>query len=59
MSWMRFPPDGMRGLALSTRGAGQSSVGAADVHRLNAMPVGIYQIESPAAVSQCRCDGRP
>ena len=51
VSWMRFPPDGLRGLALSTRGAGQSSVAHADVHRLNAMPVGIYQIESPAAVS--------
>jgi len=51
VSWMRFPPDGLRGLALSTRGAGQSSVTHADVHRLNALPVGIYQIESPAAVS--------
>jgi 4-hydroxy-2-oxoheptanedioate aldolase len=51
VSWMRFPPDGMRGLALSTRGAGQGSVAHADVHRLNALPVGIFQIESPAAVS--------
>ena len=51
VSWMRFPPDGMRGLALSTRGAGQSSVAHADVHKLNALPVGIFQIESPAAVA--------
>jgi 4-hydroxy-2-oxoheptanedioate aldolase len=51
VSWMRFPPDGMRGLALSTRGAGQSSVAHADVHRLNALPIGIFQIESPTAVA--------
>ena len=51
VSWMRFPPDGIRGLALSTRGAGQSSVAHADVHRLNALPLGIFQIESPTAVA--------
>jgi 2-keto-3-deoxy-L-rhamnonate aldolase RhmA len=51
VSWMRFPPDGIRGLALSTRGAGQSSVAHGDVHRLNAMPLGIFQVESPVAVA--------
>jgi 2-dehydro-3-deoxyglucarate aldolase/4-hydroxy-2-oxoheptanedioate aldolase len=50
MSWMRYPPDGIRGLALSTRGAGQSSVAHADVQRLNALPLGIVQVESPIAV---------
>jgi 2-dehydro-3-deoxyglucarate aldolase/4-hydroxy-2-oxoheptanedioate aldolase len=50
MSWMRYPPDGIRGLALSTRGAGQSSVAHADVQRLNALPLGIVQVESPLAV---------
>jgi 2-keto-3-deoxy-L-rhamnonate aldolase RhmA len=51
VSWMRFPPDGIRGLALSTRGAGQSSVAHADVYKLNALPIGIFQIESPVAVA--------
>lgn len=51
MSWMRFPPDGIRGLALSTRGAGMSEVSHADVHRLNARPLGIFQVESPVAVA--------
>jgi 2-dehydro-3-deoxyglucarate aldolase/4-hydroxy-2-oxoheptanedioate aldolase len=51
VSWFRFPPGGVRGLALSTRGAGQGSVAHADVHRLNALPLGIFQIESPTAVA--------
>jgi 4-hydroxy-2-oxoheptanedioate aldolase len=51
VSWMRFPPDGGRGLALSTRGAGQSSVAHADVQKLNALPLGIIQVESPLAVA--------
>jgi 2-keto-3-deoxy-L-rhamnonate aldolase RhmA len=48
---MRFPPQGVRGLALSTRGAGMGEVEHADVSRLNALPLGIVQIESPAAVA--------
>jgi 4-hydroxy-2-oxoheptanedioate aldolase len=51
VSWMRFPPDGVRGLALSTRGAGQSSVAHVDVHKLNALALGIFQVESPIAVA--------
>jgi 2-keto-3-deoxy-L-rhamnonate aldolase RhmA len=51
MSWLRFPPDGIRGLALSTRGAGMSDVAHADVHRLNARPLGVFQVESPIAVA--------
>ena len=51
VSWMRFPPDGVRGLALSTRGAGMSSVAHADVQRLNALPLGVFQVESPIAVA--------
>jgi 2-dehydro-3-deoxyglucarate aldolase/4-hydroxy-2-oxoheptanedioate aldolase len=50
VSWMRFPPDGIRGLATSTRGAGQGSVAHADIHRLNALLLGVFQIESPTAV---------
>ena len=51
MSWMRFPPDGIRGIALSTRGAGMSEVAHADVHRHNARPLGVFQVESPVAVA--------
>jgi 2-keto-3-deoxy-L-rhamnonate aldolase RhmA len=51
MSWLRFPPDGIRGIALSTRGAGMSEVAHADVHRLNVRPLGVFQVESPIAVA--------
>ena len=51
VSWFRFPPEGIRGLALSTRGAGQGAVSHADVHRLNELPLGIFQVESPTAVA--------
>ena len=51
VNWMRFPPDGIRGLALSTRGAGQGSVAHADVYKLNALRLGIFQVESAAAVA--------
>ena len=51
MTWMRFPPAGIRGLALSTRGAGKGEVAHADVHRLNERVLGVFQIESPLAVA--------
>jgi 4-hydroxy-2-oxoheptanedioate aldolase len=50
ISFMRFPPDGVRGLALSTRGAGLAERGHADVRGINEHLVGIIQIESPSAV---------
>ncbi len=50
ISFMRFPPDGVRGLALSTRGAGLGERGHADVRGINELIVGIIQIESPSAV---------
>jgi 4-hydroxy-2-oxoheptanedioate aldolase len=50
ISFMRFPPDGVRGLALSTRGAGLGERGHADVAGINRQIVGIIQIESPSAV---------
>ena len=52
LSWMRFPPDGIRGLALSTRGAGKGEVAHADVHRLNDSILGVFQVESPVAVAK-------
>ena len=50
ISFMRYPPDGTRGLALSTRGAGLGELGHADVQRINQHVVGIIQVESPSAV---------
>ena len=50
ISFMRFPPDGARGLALSTRGAGLGERTHADVRGINEHIVGIIQIESPSAV---------
>ena len=47
---MRYPPDGGRGLALSTRGAGLGELGHADVRAINQRIVGIIQVESPSAV---------
>ncbi len=50
VSFMRYPPDGTRGLALSTRGAGLSEVGHGEVGAVNRQILGIIQIESPSAV---------
>jgi 2-keto-3-deoxy-L-rhamnonate aldolase RhmA len=51
IDWMRFPPDGIRGVALPARGAGMGEVAHRDVGRLNARPLGIFQVESPLAVA--------
>jgi 2-keto-3-deoxy-L-rhamnonate aldolase RhmA len=50
ISFMRYPPDGTRGLALSTRGAGLGELGHPDVAAINDRIVGIIQVESPSAV---------
>jgi 4-hydroxy-2-oxoheptanedioate aldolase len=50
VSWMHYPPDGSRGLALSTRGAGLGELGHADVQAINRRILGIIQVESPSAV---------
>jgi 2-keto-3-deoxy-L-rhamnonate aldolase RhmA len=50
ISFMRYPPDGTRGLALSTRGAGLGELSHTDVRAVNRRIVGIIQIESPSAV---------
>ena len=46
VSFLRDPPDGIRGVATRVRGAGLGVVPPADVHRLNERVVGIIQIES-------------
>jgi 2-keto-3-deoxy-L-rhamnonate aldolase RhmA len=50
VSYLRWPPEGARGLALLTRGARLGSVGHGEVGRLNADVLGIIQIESGRAV---------
>lgn len=46
VTYLRYPPDGIRGVATRVRGAGLGAVGHADVQRLNERVVGIIQIES-------------
>ena len=51
VSFLRYPPTGVRGVALRTRGAGMGTLGHADVARVvNERIVGIVQIESKGAV---------
>ncbi len=50
VSWLRYPPAGIRGVALLTRGAELGEVAHGDVARLNDRVLGIVQVESPLAV---------
>ena len=50
ISFMRFPPGGVRGVALSTRGAGLGERAHADVSSINDQLIGIIQVESRSAV---------
>ena len=49
--WMRYPPAGIRGVATGTRGAGYSTVGHAQMRDLNDRILGVFQVESRAAVA--------
>jgi 2-keto-3-deoxy-L-rhamnonate aldolase RhmA len=51
VSYLRYPPDGVRGVALLTRGARLGSVPHSQVRSLNDEVLGIIQIESAAAVA--------
>jgi 4-hydroxy-2-oxoheptanedioate aldolase len=51
VSYLRYPPDGVRGVALLTRGARFGTVPHSEVRSLNDDVVGIIQIESAAAVA--------
>lgn len=46
VTFLRYPPDGIRGVATRVRGAGLGAVSHAEVKRLNERVVGIIQIES-------------
>jgi 2-keto-3-deoxy-L-rhamnonate aldolase RhmA len=52
LPFLRYPPDGVRGLALATRGAGLGEVPHAGVAALNESIVGVFQVESPLAVQK-------
>jgi 2-dehydro-3-deoxyglucarate aldolase/4-hydroxy-2-oxoheptanedioate aldolase len=49
--FLRYPPAGVRGVALLTRGARLGSVPHAGVAALNEDILGIVQVESPGAVA--------
>jgi 2-dehydro-3-deoxyglucarate aldolase/4-hydroxy-2-oxoheptanedioate aldolase len=46
VTYLRYPPDGIRGVATRVRGAGLGAVGHGDVRRVSERIVGIIQIES-------------
>jgi 4-hydroxy-2-oxoheptanedioate aldolase len=52
VSFLRYPPDGVRGVALRTRGARLGAVGHGEVQSINREIVGIIQIETPSAVRE-------
>jgi 2-dehydro-3-deoxyglucarate aldolase/4-hydroxy-2-oxoheptanedioate aldolase len=54
VAMMRFPPAGIRGVALGTRGAGLSEVAHGDVAAINDRILGVFQVESPRAVEHAR-----
>jgi 4-hydroxy-2-oxoheptanedioate aldolase len=54
VGFLRYPPDGVRGVALLTRGARLGSVGHADVSSINRDIVGVIQVESPGAARDAR-----
>jgi 4-hydroxy-2-oxoheptanedioate aldolase len=49
-SYLRYPPDGVRGIALLTRGARLGAVGHGAISGVNRDIVGIVQVESPGAL---------
>ena len=51
VSWMRYPPAGIRGVAAGTRGAGYATVAHPQIGAINDRILGVFQVESPAAVA--------
>lgn len=52
VAYLRYPPDGVRGVALRTRGAGLGSVPHAGIRGINEDILGIVQIESLGALGE-------
>jgi 2-keto-3-deoxy-L-rhamnonate aldolase RhmA len=52
VSFLRYPPDGIRGVATRTRGAGLGSRSHAQIRSVNDEVVGIIQIESEGGLAE-------
>jgi 2-dehydro-3-deoxyglucarate aldolase/4-hydroxy-2-oxoheptanedioate aldolase len=52
LAWMRYPPEGDRGVALMSRAGGYGTLTHAGVGEINRACLGIVQIEGPEAVEQ-------
>jgi 4-hydroxy-2-oxoheptanedioate aldolase len=52
VSFLRYPPAGVRGVALRTRGAGLGTVPHAEIGRVDERILGIVQIESVGALGE-------
>jgi 4-hydroxy-2-oxoheptanedioate aldolase len=52
VTFLRYPPAGVRGVALRVRGADLGAIGHADVGTVNERVVGIVQIESAGALGE-------
>ena len=52
LSFLRYPPDGVRGVATRTRGAGLGSRTHAEIRAINGAILGIVQIESRGALAE-------
>lgn len=50
LTWMRWPPAGIRGVALPNRGGGYGEMTHADLAARNASVTGVIQLESLAAI---------
>jgi 2-dehydro-3-deoxyglucarate aldolase/4-hydroxy-2-oxoheptanedioate aldolase len=50
VSWMRYPPAGVRGVAAGTRGGGYGSVPHAAIRTIDQRILGVFQVESGSAV---------
>jgi 2-keto-3-deoxy-L-rhamnonate aldolase RhmA len=53
VSWMRYPPAGIRGVATGTRGAGYGAIPHPQVHTIDDRVAGVFQLESRLAVEAC------
>jgi 4-hydroxy-2-oxoheptanedioate aldolase len=52
LQWMRYPPAGIRGVALPNRGGGYGEIGHGELAaRVNDRILGVFQVESPIAVA--------
>ena len=54
VSFLRYPPDGIRGVAMATRGNQYGIRAHTDVAEINAGVLGVFQIESALAVENVR-----